>query len=816
MSEALPHRLAAVWFADIVGFSRRTARNEDEALKLVRLFQQLTEGVAGHFGGRVVKFTGDGALVEFSSTEAAVKAACSLRATFSERAKASGVPDADLHIGIHVGEVATAPDGDIYGEGLNVAARLEGVAEPGQVLASKDVWRQLRQRPGFEFESLGERELKGYDRPRAVYAVDVESALEWDVAEGGAVGFAGWRAFMAKLRRRKVLRAAGIYITLAFVVVSIVLATFPALLVPSWITRAIVVAVIAGFPLALVLAWEFEITPEGVRRARPVPGESHLARREKLAYLGFGVLIALVGLGFSVRYLPIVEQAPTGGPTLDPNRLAVLYFDDFSQGQQLGFLVDGLTDALIHELGQVSGLEVVSRSGVQPFANANVRVDSIARVLDAGTLVQGSVAESGDRLRVTVQFIDGASGTVIESENLERPRGEVFALQDDLAQQVAEFLRRRLGEEVRLREMRAGSQSVEAWELVQRATQVREEAVPLMEAGELDASAVQFDRADSLLERAETLDPDWVEPLVQRGWLAYWRSRWSWSDDQQLSARWIGIGLGHADSALNAESDHPEALWLRGNLKYLRWIRRLEPDPARAEQLIEEAEQDLRAATAANPAEAGAHAMLSHLLEARGATVEAALSARRAYEADAYLREAGDILWRLFTTNYDLNQPTEASRWCREGRERFSEELRFVECPVWLMTMPGALPDLEEAWALLEEYVDLSPPQEKEFSRRWLQQAVAAVVARAGLADSAKAVATRARGDEEIDPEGDLIETEALVYTIVGDHDEAVRLLTALVEAHPSKRTSIIETGWWSKDLEAHPGFQALANSEEQ
>lgn len=815
MSEALPHRLAAVWFADIVGFSRRTAANEDEALKLVRLFQQLTEGVAGHFGGRVVKFTGDGALVEFSSTEAAVKAACSLRVTFSERAKASGVPDADLHIGIHVGEVATAPDGDIYGEGLNVAARLEGVAEPGQVLASKDVWRQLRQRPGFEFESLGERELKGYDRPRAVYAVEVESALEWDVAEGAAVGFMGWRAFLAKLRRRKVLRAAGIYVTLAFVIVSIVLATFPALLVPSWITRAIVVAVIAGFPLALVLAWEFEITPEGVRRARPVPGESHLARREKLAYLGFGVLIALVGLGLSVRYLPIVEQAPTGGAALDPNRLAVLYFDDFSEGQQLSFLVDGLTDALIHELGQVSGLQVVSRSGVQPFANTNVPVDSIARVLDTGTLVQGSIAESGDRLRVNVQFIDGASGTVIESRNLERPRGEVFALQDDLAQQVAEFLRRRLGEEVRLREMRAGSQSVEAWELVQRATQIREEAVPLVEAGELDASAVQFDRADSMLARAKTLDPGWVEPLVHRGWLAYWRSRWSWSYDQQSSARWIEIGLGHADRALKSEPDHPEALSLRGHLKYWQWVLRVERDPQRAEQLIEEAEQDLRAAIATNPVEAAAHAMLSNVLAARGATVEAALSARRAYEADAYLREADDILWRLFVVDYDLNRLTEASRWCREGHRRFPAEPRFVECPVWLMTMPGAVPDLAEAWTLLSEYVDLWPPQEQEFRRRWLQLAVAAAVARAGLADSAAAVAVRARGNEEIDPDGDLIETEALVYTIAGDHDAAVRLLTALVEANPSKRTNIVEAGWWYKDLRAHPGFQTLANSEE-
>jgi hypothetical protein len=131
------------------------------------------------------------------------------------------------------------------------------------------------------------------------------------------------------------------------------------------------------------------------------------------------------------------------------------------------------------------------------------------------------------------------------------------------------------------------------------------------------------------------------------------------------------------------------------------------------------------------------------------------------------------------------------------------------------MTMPEAVPDLEEAWSLLGEYVDLWPPQEKEFRRRWLQLAVAAAVARAGLADSATAVAMRASGDEEIDPNGDLVQTEALVYTIVGDHDEAMRLLTALVEANPSWRTTIVETGWWFKDLEVHPGWRALANSEE-
>lgn len=197
MSDALSHRLAAVWFADIAGYTGLASRNESDALRLVRLFQQAARDTADRFGGRIVKFTGDGALAEFTSTESAVRAADALAREFRLLAEAARLPSPALHFGMHVGEVASAPDGDLYGDGLNVAARLESLSAPGQILASEDVWRQLHQRPEFRFEPLGERTLEGRETPVKVYGLVVEGAEEWKGAGAGS----GWRERSRGLRR---------------------------------------------------------------------------------------------------------------------------------------------------------------------------------------------------------------------------------------------------------------------------------------------------------------------------------------------------------------------------------------------------------------------------------------------------------------------------------------------------------------------------------------------------------------------------------------------------------------------------------------
>lgn len=167
--------LAAVWFADIVGFSELAARDEPAALGRVERLQQLAEEVAEESGGRIVKRSGDAVMAEFASTQAAVEAALELGDRFEREARK---PGARLRIGIHVGDVVSAPDGDLYGDGVNVAARLQTLADPGQVIVSSDVLRQLRQRPEYRFASRGVRSLKGLSESIEVYEVERAGAPE--------------------------------------------------------------------------------------------------------------------------------------------------------------------------------------------------------------------------------------------------------------------------------------------------------------------------------------------------------------------------------------------------------------------------------------------------------------------------------------------------------------------------------------------------------------------------------------------------------------------------------------------------------------
>ena len=157
---SLRHHLVALWFADIAGYSARAAEDERGALQLVDTLQALSRKTVEEYEGRVVKFFGDAVLAEFRSTEMAVRAAVVLSRQYPEESATTGRPH-HLRIGVHVGDVAVGADGDLYGDGVNAAARIEATVDPGQVVVSEDVWRQIRGREGFRFEQLGNRDLKG-------------------------------------------------------------------------------------------------------------------------------------------------------------------------------------------------------------------------------------------------------------------------------------------------------------------------------------------------------------------------------------------------------------------------------------------------------------------------------------------------------------------------------------------------------------------------------------------------------------------------------------------------------------------------------
>ena len=170
MASNQSRRLAAVWFADIVGYTSLSAQNEDAALAVVDVLQRLTRELVAEHDGEVVKYVGDAVLVVFASVDAALRAALALQVEFSrdERVKQH---DAALRVGCHLGEIAWGADGDVYGDGVNVASRIEGEAGPGQVVVTEAVQQQLKQRPDFTISDLGTRPLKGVQGPQRIFLV---------------------------------------------------------------------------------------------------------------------------------------------------------------------------------------------------------------------------------------------------------------------------------------------------------------------------------------------------------------------------------------------------------------------------------------------------------------------------------------------------------------------------------------------------------------------------------------------------------------------------------------------------------------------
>lgn len=540
--------------------------------------------------------------------------------------------------------------------------------------------------------------------------------------------------------------------------------------------------------------------------------------RHAVTLPGVAVLAFLVSawLLWRTRY-PLAQP---GGPAHDPTHIAVLYFDDLSGDQSLRYIANGLTQDLIEKLGDVRGLHVISLDGVRQYRGRTPAPDSIARALEVGTIIAGSVARSQNRLRVSVRMVDPATGEQLLSQTVDRTVGDIFAIQDTIAQDVSETLRRRLGLELQLRQQRATTKNAAAWDLVQRAGELREDASSLEERRETRAAAVErLWEADSLLQQAEALDHHWVVPILDRGEIAFRQSLLVGSRTQTdlskppsaparaeaTETEWLRRAAGLAERAYALSPDDAQVLELRGFLRYQLWVGSV--DPAQGLR----AEQDLRAAVLRDPGRARAWYALSQIQRYTGRFAEADQSARHALDADAYLSEAYQVITNLFFNALNQERFAEARHWCDLGRRRFPMLPNFVDCQLRMLGWSGAgEAAIAQAWTLLA-VVDARDPNPK-YPLAWADRRimVAAVIGRSGLTDSAHAVLRRvnmAVVDSSVRVE--MSYAEAYVHLLSGERDEALRLLSTFLQVNPTARAYVARSPWFTP-LAGDPRFQDL------
>jgi len=280
----------------------------------------------------------------------------------------------------------------------------------------------------------------------------------------------GLSGFFAEMRRRHVVRFAFGYAAAAFVLLQLAEIVFPAFGLREVWLRVMVIAVALAFPPAVVLAWVFDLTPQGLKRTEDLPAstdmptqQATLTARVALVMITFvivgGVAVTLIDSGALV---PGLTNGPQSGGDValtvyDPSEpvtsLAVLLLDDFTEGGGQEYFTSGMQEELITQLSQISGLRVVSRTSVAQFAGTNTPVPLIGRQLGVDAVIEGSVLRSGDRVRITVQLIHASSDTHIWSERYDRDLTDILTLQTEVAYEIVRAIQGELTpeDETRLR-----------------------------------------------------------------------------------------------------------------------------------------------------------------------------------------------------------------------------------------------------------------------------------------------------------------------------------------------------------------------------
>jgi serine/threonine-protein kinase len=254
------------------------------------------------------------------------------------------------------------------------------------------------------------------------------------------------RNFFAELKRRNVYKVAVAYAVVGWLLVQVTTQVFPIFEIPNWALRLIVLVIIIGFPIALVLAWAFELTPEGIKRTEVADETPTTARQKKHAWIYIVVIGAAISaaLFFLGRYTAGNAGVAVLPSAVAQKSIAVLPFVDLSQAKDQEYFCDGISEEILDTLAKVEGLRVVARTSSFSFKGKNADVGQIAQKLNVQNILEGSLRREGNRIRITAQLVNAANGFHLWSETYERELQGVFAVQDEITRAIVDALKIKL------------------------------------------------------------------------------------------------------------------------------------------------------------------------------------------------------------------------------------------------------------------------------------------------------------------------------------------------------------------------------------
>jgi TolB-like protein len=340
------------------------------------------------------------------------------------------------------------------------------------------------------------------------------------------------RNFFAELKRRNVYKVALAYGVVAWLLIQAASILFPTFEAPTWVMKVFVTVVAAGFPIAVVIAWAFEMTPEGMKRTENVRPDEFIPQWSGRKFAALIVTLAVIAAALLLFQLFRSKSASPAGEAalaLPPKSIAVLPFENLSEDKANAYFADGIQDEILTRLAKIADLKVISRTSTQKYKSAPNNLRDIAAQLGVANILEGSVQKSSNQVRITVQLINALNDSHLWAETYDRKLIDVFQVESDVAQKIAGSLEAQLTGREKMEIAARGTENAAAYDaylhalalLNRQGTQDLENAINYSRrAVELDPNYAQAWTVLSIAESQKYFYPDHTEPQLARARIA--------------------------------------------------------------------------------------------------------------------------------------------------------------------------------------------------------------------------------------------------------------------------------------------------------